>query len=378
MKNIAYLICGLLLVGSGILFGLSWNLQQTKESKPTAETRISPTEKSKVTIAKSLESLSQSEKQTIELFNESVPSVAFITTTNLEQNYWSRNVSEIPSGSGSGFIWDEEGHVVTNYHVIKNADRATVTLHDQGTYPATFVGAAPSKDLAVLKIDAPKQTLRAIKRGHSQDLQVGQFVLAIGNPFGLDYTLTSGIISALGREIKSTNDITIRDVIQTDAAINPGNSGGPLINSSGELIGVNTAIYSPSGAYAGIGFSIPVHVVKWVVPDLIKYGKIKRAVLGVELIDPSVAKNRLGIDGAIIMNVFEGKGAHAAGLRGTTRDRYGRLYIGDIISSINGEKIQSNSDLVLSLEKFQAGDKVNVGYLRNNEEHSVDVILEEN
>ena len=249
MKNTALVVSAILVLIAGILFGISYqnfNHSETSESPqvtPVQEVRYTP------------ENLQQNEQATIALFNQSVPSVAYITTSNLERNYWNRNITEIPRGSGSGFIWDNEGHIVTNFHVIQGADKATVTLHDQSTYDAVPVGIAPDKDLAVLKIEAPLDQLKALAKGESSSLQVGQTTLAIGNPFGLDYSLTTGIISALGREINSVNDIKITDVIQTDAAINPGNSGGPLLNSSGELIGVNTAIYSPSLKDRGIKFA---------------------------------------------------------------------------------------------------------------------------
>ncbi len=363
----SHIITGVLLLLSGILFGLSMKkLEKTnaKEDKPLPSFDALD--------------LKAAEKNTISLFEKSVPSVAFITTSTIERSYWTRDVNEIPRGSGSGFVWDEEGHVVTNFHVIQGADRANVTLQNQGTYPATLVGVAPDKDLAVLKIEAPKEVLMPIKKGRSEGLRVGQTALAIGNPFGLDYTLTTGIISALGREINAPNNIEIRDVIQTDAAINPGNSGGPLINSSGELIGVNTAIYSPSGAYAGIGFSIPVDIVKWVVSDLIKYGRIKRAVLGVELVQNTQFLERYNVKGALIMNVLDGKGADKAGLIGTRRDQRGQLYVGDLITKINDVVIENNSDLVLALEEYEVGQRVEVTYERNGKEQTTIIELDEN
>jgi S1-C subfamily serine protease len=236
------------------------------------------------------------------------------------------------------------------------------------------VGFAPEKDLAVLKIDAPKTTLRPIPVGSSENLLVGQNVFAIGNPFGLDQTLTTGIISALGREINSVSGIPIRDVIQSDAAINPGNSGGPLLNSSGQLIGVNTAIYSPSGASAGIGFSIPVDVVKWVVPDLIQFGKINRPTLGIEIANAQTTQ-RLGTEGALIIHTVEGGPAERAGLQPTYRDSNGRIRLGDSIIAVNGEKVKSGNELVLILEKYKAGDVVKVKILRDRKEMEVDVRL---
>ena len=319
--------------------------------------------------------LTENEKANIRLFENSAPSVAYITTSQLRQDFWTRNVMEIPQGSGSGFVWDRNGHIITNYHVIQGADKAQVTLADRTTWDAKLIGYAPEKDLAVLKIDAPRSTLRPIPIGESGNLLVGQNVYAIGNPFGLDQTLTTGIISALGREIKSVSGIPIRDVIQTDAAINPGNSGGPLLNSSGNLIGVNTAIYSPSGASAGIGFSIPVDVVKWVVPDLIKYGKVNRPTLGVEVASAQVTQ-RLGLEGALITHVDEGSPAERAGLQSTYRDRNGRIRLGDTIMAIDGTKVANSNELLLILEKYKAGDQVRVKILRENREMEVEMKLE--
>ncbi len=213
------------------------------------------------------------EKTNIKIYKETRPSVVHITTLSVHSDEFRLNVQEVPEGTGSGFIWDTNGHIITNYHVIRGADAANVTLSDQTTYKARLVGGAPDKDIAVLRIDAPASKLRPIQIGSSGNLQVGQAVYAIGNPFGLDQTLTTGVVSALGREIDSVRKgVTIRDVIQTDAAINPGNSGGPLLDSAGLLIGVNTAIYSPSGSSAGIGFAIPVDEVNQVVPQLIRHG----------------------------------------------------------------------------------------------------------
>lgn len=320
--------------------------------------------------------LDENEKSTIRLFENSAPSVAYITTSHYQRSYWNRNVTEIPSGSGSGFVWDKEGHVITNYHVIQGADRARITLADQTTWDAELVGAAPEKDLAVLKITAPRSALKPIPVGQSGNLLVGQSVYAIGNPFGLDQTLTTGIISALGREIKSVAGIPIRGAIQTDAAINPGNSGGPLLNSSGHLIGVNTAIYSPSGASAGIGFSIPVDEVSWVVPELIAHGRIMRPSLGVEFATANTTR-RLGLKGALIIEVVKGGAAEKAGLSPTYRDRRGQIILGDAIIGVGPDKVEKPNDLVLILEKYKPGDAVPVSLLRNKEEVTVEVVLDE-
>jgi|TARA_B110000879_G_scaffold133266_1_gene174581 S1-C subfamily serine protease len=314
------------------------------------------------------------EEATIKLFEESAPSVVFITTSTVRQDYWSRNVTEIPAGNGSGFIWDREGHIVTNYHVIEKADRAQVTLSDQTTWDAELIGIEPNKDLAILKIKAPDTKLKPIPVASSHDLRVGQSVFAIGNPFGLDQTLTTGVISALGREIQSIGGRPIRGVIQTDAAINPGNSGGPLLDSNGRLIGVNTMIYSPSGASAGIGFSIPADEVNWVVPDIIQYGEVRRPILGINLVAEQHTQ-RLNMEGALILDVMPDSPADKFGLQATEKDLRGNIILGDLITQINNEVISTNADLFLALEKYNPGDTVRVGYIRKDEVKSVNLIL---
>lgn len=300
------------------------------------------------------------ELHTIRLFESSSKSVCYITTSSLRRDWFSLNVTEIPSGSGSGFVWDENGHIITNYHVIKGASKAMVALADGSSYEATLVGKAPEKDLAVLQIDAPKNLLQRIPLGASDNLRVGQQVFAIGNPFGLDQTLTTGIVSALNREINSVAGVPIRGVIQTDAAINPGNSGGPLLDSKGQLIGVNTAIYSPSGASAGIGFSIPVDVVRHVVPDLIKYGQVRRPTLAVEFTRP--LRN---VEGIAIYSTEKGGAADRAGLKGISRDASGALVLGDILVAINGRPIKNANDLYLELERYEPGETVEIAHIRD-------------
>jgi len=318
--------------------------------------------------------LTNSEQATIDLFENVAPSVCYITTLSQQRDYWSRDVTEIPSGSGSGFIWDNQGHIITNFHVIQNGSKLKVTLSDRSSWDAEVVGYEPNKDLAVLRIKAPEEKLKPIPVGQSSTLKVGQSVYAIGNPFGLDQSLTTGVISALGREITSIGGRPIRDVIQTDAAINPGNSGGPLLDSRGRLIGVNTMIYSTSGASAGIGFSIPVDEVNWVVADLITYGEVRRPILGVELLPPQYAQN-WGVEGAMIMGLSPGKGAEKAGLKALKQTSSGEIIFGDIIREVDGKKVQNNNDLFLILEKYKAGDKVKVTYVRDKDTRSVDVIL---
>lgn len=366
----------LLLLGLGFLGGVAWTGRSTASSdkQPSASSTAQPvnyTGETSSTPADAGQDFTAQELATIRLFESAAPSVCFITTTNVRRDYFTRNITEIPRGSGSAFVWDKEGHIVTNFHVIQGADKAQVTLADGSSWEATLVGKAPEKDLAVLRIDAPAKALRPIPVGSSERLRVGQSVYAIGNPFGLDQSLTTGVVSALGREIKSVAGIPIRDVIQSDAAINPGNSGGPLLDSSGRLIGVNTAIYSPSGTSAGIGFSIPADVVSWVVPELIKYGKLKRPTLGVEL-----ARQLRQIEGALILDVIGGSAAEKVGLRPTYTDRYGRIILGDIIVSLNGEAIKSNNDLFLALEKYNPGDKVRLRIRREDQELEVPIVLD--
>jgi S1-C subfamily serine protease len=316
--------------------------------------------------------LSSAEKATIELFQRSSPSVVYVTT--LERARFLFDVMEVPQGTGSGFIWDSEGHIVTNFHVIASSSNVRVTLDDQSTYPARIVGVAPDKDLAILRVSAPRPKLKPILVGTSRDLQVGQSVFAIGNPFGLDRTLTTGIVSALGRSIESMTNRKIQNVIQTDAAINPGNSGGPLLDSAGRLIGVNTQIASPSGGSAGIGFAIPVDTVNEVVPQLIEHGRIIRPQLGVTLADAAVAA-RLGIDGVLILSVTEGSGAAKAGLRGTRRDENGDIILGDVITGIAGKTVRSYDDLASALEKMKPGETARVKVLRDGRTLEVDVPL---
>lgn len=319
--------------------------------------------------------LGADEQRTIHLFEEASPSVVYITTVALQAEFFSRDIAQIPLGTGSGFIWDDAGHIITNFHVIQGADAARVTLADRTTWEAKLVGVAPEKDLAVLKIDAPREKLHPIPLGASHDLRVGQSVFAIGNPFGLDQTLTTGIISALGREIESADGTPIRDVIQTDAAINPGNSGGPLLDSAGRLIGVNAAIRSPSGASAGIGFAIPVDAVNWVVPELIAFGKVRRPSIDLEVANPYIAR-RLGIEqGLLVLDITPGGAAAKAGLQPTKRTRRGEIILGDIITAIDGQPIRVPGDLRLALERRQAGETIAVTVLRNRREVTVRLTL---
>ena len=318
--------------------------------------------------------LDPDESATIDLFQRASPAVVFITSIDVRRDFFSMRATQVPRGSGTGFLWDRQGNVVTNYHVIAQAVAYRVTLADRSTWQASVVGVAPSKDLAVLRIDAPQEVLQPLSIGTSSDLLVGQKVLAIGNPFGLDRTLTTGVISALGREIDSMAGFPIRDVIQTDAAINPGNSGGPLLDSAGRLVGVNTQIVSPSGAYAGIGFAIPVDTVNWVVPELLTRGRIERPTLGIRMLTARQMRG-LDIDGALVIEVVPGSGAARAGLRGTSQDRRGRVLLGDVIVEVEGTPIRSTDDLALSLERHRPGDVVSVVVVRDGRRETVEVRL---
>ena len=309
------------------------------------------------------------EANSTEIFSKASPSVVFVTNKALRRNFFSPNVQEIPQGAGTGFVWDKSGLIVTNFHVIAGAHRLTVTLHDRSEHDAEVIGLAPEKDLAVLRIEDPPDHLVTLPLGDSSELTVGRKVLAIGNPFGLDTTLTTGIVSALGREIQAPDNRRIRGVIQTDAAINPGNSGGPLLNSLGQLVGVNTAIYSPSGASAGIGFAIPVNTVKEVVPQLISYGRILRPIIGVELASDSWIR-RYRIEGLPVVQVYPGLPAHKAGITGAYRGSRGEIVLGDIITGIDGKPIRGNDDYLDMLEKKQPGDTIRITTRRGEQEMS--------
>lgn len=319
--------------------------------------------------------LAEDEQATIALFAAASPEVVHIRTNILAQDRFSRNILEIPQGAGTGFLWDEQGHVVTNFHVIEEADSARVELSDHSSWQAELVGVSPAHDMAVLKIDAPVEKLRPVMVGSSNDLQVGQKVFAIGNPFGLDQTLTTGIISALGRRIKSRSGLPIEGVIQTDAAINPGNSGGPLLDSAGRLIGMTTAIVSPSGGYAGIGFAIPVDTIGWGVPELIENGKIARATLAIE-VAPDSWNEDLGLTGVLVLDVQSGSSAEEAGLRPTRRGARGAIELGDIITGVNGQRIESTNELLSALEKHRRAGEVKLQVQRGNRNVDVPVRLE--
>lgn len=304
----------------------------------------------------------EDERNTIGVFKEAAASTVFVTQTRTVTDFLGAE-QEVPAGSGSGFVWDDQGHVVTNFHVVQGAESLTVTFHDQQRFEARVVGVEPKKDIAVLKVNAPAGILKAVKVAPTAELEVGQKTIAIGNPFGLDHTLTTGIVSALGRQVQGIGGVTIRDMIQTDAAINPGNSGGPLLDSQGQLIGMNTMIFSKSGGSSGIGFAVPVRTIARVVPQIVKNGKAEQLGLGIGIDPAQRLERRFGIRGVVVVNVQAGTPADKAGFKGLTRSARG-MALGDIIVSVGGQKVESFDDLYNVLDSKKAGDKVDVGILR--------------
>ncbi len=361
------LVFGLGLAAGQLLYG---HLQESPPAGAEAKER-------RGTLSEPLElpdDLTAEETRNIEIFRRASDSVVYITSVVKYRTFFF-DETQI-QGSGTGFFWDRDGHVVTNYHVIEGANRFAVTLADQSTHEAGLVGVAPEKDLAVLRIDAPPASLVPMRLGRSADLLVGRTVLAVGNPFGLDQTLTVGVVSALGRELTSPAGRIIRDVIQTDAAINPGNSGGPLLDSSGRLIGVNTAIYSPSGASAGIGFAVPVDTVKRLVPQLIQFGKpIEPGVEGLQWLSAYLAA-RAGVKGAVIHSVEPRSQAERLGLQGIRVGQRGRRYfVGDVIVGVDGQPVRTVDDLRDRFEGVGVGGRVRLTVERGRETFEIEVEL---
>ncbi len=335
-------------------------------------------EKSEPRVVQARGNLAEDEKSTIELFENSRDSVVFITTRQRVMDAWTRNIFSVPSGTGSGFIWDDLGHIITNLHVIKGASEAIVRLADGRDYKASLVGASPAHDIAVLKIGIGFQRPAPVPLGSSHDLKVGQKVFAIGNPFGLDWTLTTGIVSALDRSLPGSDGRTIDNLIQTDAAINPGNSGGPLLDSAGRLIGINTAIYSPSGASAGIGFSVPVDTVNRVVPQIISRGKYIRPALGIT-VDGKLNNRlieRLKVSGVVILTISPGSAADSAGLKGATMTPEGNIVANDIIVAVEQKPVDSVEKLLARIDGYKVGDTIQLTVLRKGEEIVVPVTLQ--
>eukprot|EP00629_Pelagomonadales_sp_RCC1024_P011874 CAMPEP_0119296092 /NCGR_PEP_ID=MMETSP1329-20130426/50397_1 /TAXON_ID=114041 /ORGANISM="Genus nov. species nov., Strain RCC1024" /LENGTH=390 /DNA_ID=CAMNT_0007297023 /DNA_START=78 /DNA_END=1247 /DNA_ORIENTATION=- len=316
----------------------------------------------------SASALQQAEAETIALFERATKSVVFIDTFVEARDALSTSVESAPAGTGSGFVWDDAGHIVTNYHVIRNAAEAEVTLLD-GTKKiarrAELRGVDPDKDVAVLRVsDVPAKKLKPVAVGKSANLRVGASVFAVGNPFGLDHTLTQGVVSGLGREVRSPTGRPITNVIQTDAAINPGNSGGPLLDSGGRLVGMNTAIYSPSGASSGVGFAIPIDTLASIVASLIKDGRVSRPILGITFLASQQAR-ALGIERGVLVLAAPADGpAAAAGVRGTSRSPDGALTLGDVIVDIDARRVDSESDMFKALDKRRPGEAVRVTVAR--------------
>jgi S1-C subfamily serine protease len=300
------------------------------------------------------------EANTVSIFRQSADSTVFILNKQQILEPFSTLVAEVPVGSGSGFILSQDGLILTNAHVVQSASALEVKLTDQTTYPAKLVGVSPEKDIALIKIDAPRERLKPLPLGDSDQLEVGQKVLAIGNPFGLDLTLTVGVVSALGRVIQSPIGRKVRGVIQTDAPINPGNSGGPLLDSHGRVVGMNSAILSPGGGgNVGIGFAVPVNTIRRVVPQLIQYGRMVRPVLGISIADDKVAET-LGVKGVIVLALAAGSGAEQAGLLPMLRGPDGSILLGDVIVGVETYPVANSDDLLDALEHFSPGDTVTV------------------
>ena len=345
--------------------------QEADRGTGTSPADASP---SKTAPAKTAPELSERERRNVSVFREVSPSVVYISNFGLRRSLYSLNVLEIPQGTGSGFVWDDAGHIVTNYHVVRGGNRFVAVLQDQSEWEATLVGYAEHKDLAVLKIEAPRDVLKPIGLGSSSGLLVGQEVLAIGNPFGLDHTLTVGVVSALGRELTAPNGRTIRDVVQTDAAINPGNSGGPLLDSAGRLIGVNTAIYSPSGASSGISFAVPVDTVRRLVPQILEHGEPIQPGIGVRLLYDNIAR-RWGIRGVIVGETVPGGPADRAGLEGIRRTRRNRVTLGDVIVGVDGLPIENTDELMLAFEDAGVGARIELELDRQGARRTVELEL---
>ncbi|MFO7567292.1 MAG: trypsin-like peptidase domain-containing protein [Enhygromyxa sp.] len=319
----------------------------------------------------------EDERNTIAVFQAAAPATVFVTQSQLVRNRFTLRVDQIPAGTGSGFIWDERGHVVTNFHVVAGGHSFSVTLYDGSVLPAKLVGGDPKRDIAVLALDPAEvreRELTPVRVPESaQPLVVGQKALAIGNPFGLDHTLTTGVISALDREVVGFGGVTIRDMIQTDASINPGNSGGPLLDSAGQLIGMNTMIYSKTGASAGIGFAVPISTIRRLVPQIIQYGAPRRAGLGIEILSDMIAK-KAGMRGVIIDRVTAGGPAAKAGLRGLSRAG-GQIGLGDVIVGIDDHAVANYDDLFNALDLYSPGDTVAVKVLRGGEVFAIETTL---
>jgi S1-C subfamily serine protease len=321
--------------------------------------------------------LAQDEQNAIGVYRTVAPSVVFVTSVQVQKSrsLFRFSAMQVEKDAGSGFVWDPNGYIVTNYHVVENSEVVEVTLCDQSVRQALRVGTDPDKDIAVIKIDAPRELLPPIAIGTSRDLMVGQRVYAIGNPFGYDQTLTSGIISGLGREITGASNRPIQGVIQTDAPINPGNSGGPLLDSAGRVVGMNTAILSPTGAYAGIGFAVPIDAINRIVPEIIRGEAVPRPSLGIKPAEDHIVR-RLGLEGVLILTIAPNTSAEKAGLHETERNESGRIVLGDLITAIDGEPVRTTDDLYRIIDRHKVGDTVKMTITREGKQLEVQVKLE--
>jgi S1-C subfamily serine protease len=321
--------------------------------------------------------LAQDEQNAIEVYRTISPSVVFVTSVQVQKNrsLFRFSALEVEKDAGSGFVWDPNGYIVTNYHVVENSEAVQVTLGDQSVWKALRVGTDPDKDIAVIKIDAPRELLPPIPIGTSRDLEVGQRVYAVGNPFGYDQTLTAGIISGLGREITGASNRPIRGVIQTDAPINPGNSGGPLLDSAGRVVGMNTAILSPTGAYAGIGFAVPIDCINRIVPEIIRGETTPKPNLGIKTAADHLVR-RLGLDGVLILTIAPNTTAEKAGLRETGRNENGKLVLGDLITAVDDEPVHTTDDLYRIIDQHKVGETVKITIMRDGKKRDIEVKLE--
>lgn len=344
-----------------------------KEQDPD---KIVPKEETPTSVKREMGDLLEAEKRVINVYHSVVGSVVNVSNIVVSDNFFYGR-TEVPQGTGTGFIWDKQGHIVTNFHVVQGGDAFTVTFHnDKKQYRAEVVGVAPKKDIAVLKLKEMPKDLKPVSVGSSKHLLVGQTALALGNPFGLDHSISKGIISALERKIEGIGGVKIHDMIQTDAAINRGNSGGPLLNSKGEVIGMNTMIFSPSGSSAGLGFAVPVDTIKRFVPQLIEHGKVIRPGLGVGILEDAVARRYVGKKGAAISFVDPEGAAAKAGLKGMMRDNYGRIYIGDVITKIGKASVSNLDDIYHALDEYKVGDKLEVEFIREGKKKTASLTLQ--
>ncbi|HXG82572.1 MAG TPA: trypsin-like peptidase domain-containing protein [Pyrinomonadaceae bacterium] len=370
-RQILFLALASALIAVGLVACVS-NLGGDWQAREMANTASAETAPAGITEPSAV----SDEQNSIEVYRTLSPGVAFITSTSYQQDYFG-GVQE-GNGSGSGSVIDNQGRILTNYHVIEGAQKLNVSLGGDKVYPAKVVGGDPDTDLAVIQIEPPASGLTVIQLGDSDKLSVGQKVLAIGNPFGLDRTLTTGVISGLQRPIRARNDRPIEGAIQTDASINPGNSGGPLLDKYGRMIGINSQILSRSGGSVGVGFAIPVSIAKRVIPQLIQFGEVRRPKLGASLASVEQLSGQIDLpvgSGLLVRGVLRGGAAANSGIRGLSQDAGGEVVLGDIITSVDGEKIGTSDDLYRYLDKKQIGDTVQVAVYRDGKTLTIPVKL---